>query len=75
LPVHVPAAGLANPEDWHAGTNAAVAIASLLLHLSFAQVVSPSRSRSLLSYLCFSFSRSLLCALCFLSLPVTGKCK
>jgi hypothetical protein len=33
LPVHVPAAGL---EDWHAGTNAAVAIASLLLlHLSF----------------------------------------
>jgi hypothetical protein len=37
LPVHVPAALLANPEDWHAGTNATVAIASLLLlHLSFA---------------------------------------
>jgi hypothetical protein len=61
FPVHVPAAGLANPEDWHAGTNAAVAIASLLLHLSFPLFVF-SPSRSLLSYLCFSFFRSLLSA-------------
>ncbi len=64
LPVHVPAAVLANPDDWHAGTNVAVAIASLLLHLSSPLFVfSPSRSRSLLCYLCF------------LSLPVSGKWK
>jgi hypothetical protein len=42
LPVHVLAALLANPEDWHAGTKAAVAIASLLLHLSFPLLSSSS---------------------------------
>ncbi len=53
LPVHVPAALLANPEDWHAGTNAAVAIASLLLHLSLSFPLLSSSSLPLVLVLFF----------------------